>query len=84
MSADPDERTYIRELEDSLQRILFSDDGGSTAVVLLVRKALSASDRPKAERLAHAAERLAEMTTGESDDAVRFGAAPRASAVLPG
>jgi DNA-binding CsgD family transcriptional regulator len=67
MSADLDQRTYIRELEDSLQLILFSDDGASTAVVLLVRRALSASDRPKAEQLARAAQRLAEVTTGESD-----------------
>src|SRR5262249_47845756 len=67
MSADLDERTYIRELEDSLQLILFGDGGAATAVVLLVRSALSAGDRPKAERLARAAQQLAETTFVESD-----------------
>jgi hypothetical protein len=42
MSVDLDERTYIRELEDNLQLILFGDGGNATAVVLLVRSALSA------------------------------------------
>ena len=67
MSADLDERTYIRELEDSLQLILFGDGGAATAVVLLVRSALSAGDRPKAERLARAARQLAGATYVESD-----------------
>ncbi len=67
MSADLDERTYIRELEDSLQLVLFGDGGAATAVVLLVRSALSAGDQPKAERLACAARRLAEDTMVESD-----------------
>jgi DNA-binding CsgD family transcriptional regulator len=67
MSADLDERTYIRELEDSLQLILFGDGGTATAVVLLVRSALSAGDRPKAERLARAAQRLADSAVVESD-----------------
>lgn len=67
MSADLDERTYIRELEDSLQLILFGDGGAATAVVLLVRSALSAGDQPKAERLACAAVRLADSAMVESD-----------------
>jgi DNA-binding CsgD family transcriptional regulator len=67
MSADLDERTYIRELEDSLQLILFGNGGAATAVVLLVRSALSAGDRPKAEQLACAAQRLAETTMADSD-----------------
>ena len=67
MSADLDERTYIRELEDSLQLILFGDGGAATAVVLLVRSALSAGDRPKVERLACAAQQLAESTLVEPD-----------------
>jgi DNA-binding CsgD family transcriptional regulator len=68
MSADLDERTYIRELEDSLQLILFGDGGTSTALVLLVRSALSGGDGPKAERLARAAQRLAEAKTGNESD----------------
>jgi DNA-binding CsgD family transcriptional regulator len=68
MSAELDERTYIRELEDSLQLILFGDGGTSTAVVLLVRSALSGGDWPKAERLARAAQRLAETTMGSESD----------------
>jgi hypothetical protein len=67
MSVDLDERTYIRELEDSLQLILFGDGGNATAVVLLVRSALSAGDRPKAERLASAAQHLTEATLVKSD-----------------
>jgi DNA-binding CsgD family transcriptional regulator len=67
MTADLDERTYIRELEDSLQLILFGDGGASAAVVLLVRSALSAGDQPKAERLARAAQRLADSAMVESD-----------------
>jgi len=67
MSAGLDERTYIRELEDSLQLILFGNGGAATAVVLLVRSALSAGDRPKAEHLACAAQRLAETTMTDSD-----------------
>jgi DNA-binding CsgD family transcriptional regulator len=68
MSADLDERTYIRELEDSLQLILFGNGGTSTALVLLVRSALSGGDWPKAERLARAAQRLAEATMGGESD----------------
>ena len=67
MSAELDERTYIRELEESLQLILFGDGGASTAVVLLVRSALVGGDQLKAERLARAAQRLAEATMGETD-----------------
>jgi DNA-binding CsgD family transcriptional regulator len=67
MSVDLDERTYIRELEDSLQLILFGDGGNATAVVLLVRSALSAGDLPKAERLASAAQHLTEATLVKSD-----------------
>jgi len=67
MSVDLDERTDIRELEDSLQLILFGDGGNATAVVLLVRSALSAGDRPKAERLASAAQHLTEATLAKSD-----------------
>ena len=67
MSADLDERTYIRELEDSLQLVLFGDGGAATAVVLLVRSALSTGDRPKAEHLACAAYQRAEAAVGESD-----------------
>jgi len=67
MSVDLDERTYIRELEDSLQLILFGDGGNATAVVLLVRSALSAGDLPKAERLVSAAQHLTEATLVKSD-----------------
>jgi DNA-binding CsgD family transcriptional regulator len=67
MSADLDVRTYIRDLQENLQLILFDGTGAATAVVLLVRGALADGDRPKAERLALAAQRLARARAGESD-----------------
>jgi DNA-binding CsgD family transcriptional regulator len=67
MSADLDVRTYIHDLEEHLQLILFDGSGAATAVLLLVRGALADGDRPKAERLALATQRLAEARAGESD-----------------
>jgi DNA-binding CsgD family transcriptional regulator len=67
MSAGLDEHTYIHDLEESLQLILFSGDGASTGVVLLVRGALASGDRAKAERLVPAVQRLAEATPGAAD-----------------
>ena len=67
MSAGLDERTYIHDLEESLQLILFSGDGASTGVVVLVRGALASGDRARAERLVPAVQRLAEARPSESD-----------------
>jgi DNA-binding CsgD family transcriptional regulator len=67
MSAGIDERTYIHDLEESLQLILFSGDGASTGVVVLVRGALASGDRARAERLVPAVQRLAEARPGEGD-----------------
>jgi DNA-binding CsgD family transcriptional regulator len=86
MSADLDMHAYIRDLEESLQLILFDGSGASAAVVLLVRGALAGSDRPKAARLALEAQRLARARVGESDMAAAAchvrGLVERDSAVL--
>ena len=67
MIVDIEMHSYVRDLEKSLQRVLFGRGGTSTAAVLLVRGALADGDQAKATQLAQATERLAERTRGESD-----------------
>ncbi len=70
MTATLDMHTYVRDLEQSLQLVLFGRGGTSTAAVLLVRGALADGDHGKAEQLARATQDLAEVRQGESDMAV--------------
>ncbi|MGO8961734.1 MAG: response regulator transcription factor [Streptosporangiaceae bacterium] len=67
MSVTLDMHSYVRELEESLQLILFGRGGTSTGAVLLVRGALADGDHPKAEQLARATQQLADGSPAESD-----------------
>jgi len=67
MDVNLDIHGYVRELEESVQLILFGRGGTSAAAVLLVRRALADGDRAKAAQLVRATEDLAEIRQGESD-----------------
>jgi DNA-binding CsgD family transcriptional regulator len=67
MSGNLDMPTYVRDLEQSLQVVVFGGGGTSTAAVLLVRGALADGDHGKAAQLARATQDLAEIRHGESD-----------------
>ena len=67
MSVNQDIHAYVRDLEQSLQLVLFGCGGTSTAAILLVRGALADGDRRKAAQLARATQDLAEIRQGESD-----------------
>ena len=67
MSVNLDMHGYVRELEESVQLILFGRDGTSAAAVLLVRRALAGGEHAKAAQLARATQELAEIRPAESD-----------------
>src|SRR5258708_24518946 len=67
MTVNLDIHTYVRDLEQSLQLLLFGCGGRSTAAVLLVRGALADGNHTKAAQLARATQDLAEIRQGESD-----------------
>ena len=67
MTVNLDIHIYVRDLEQSLQLLLFGCGGRSTAAVLLVRGALADGNHTKAAQLARATQDLAEIRQGESD-----------------
>jgi len=75
---DQDLHAYVHYLEEHLQRSVFSRSSADPeAAVLLVRGALAADDRPRAEELAAATEHLA-TARPEDGDMAAAGAHARA------